>query len=222
MVPPDHHRIRIPGVITEALALAETKSISRKKGPGNRKDKVRFGKPDFKFILISAVLFLFASSAMAVSPLLTRYESTRHGFSIQIPATWQFKEGYMGTLFIAISPLDDSLDEFRENVNVTVEKLDRYISLDEYMKISVRNMARMLTLFKEEETGRRKSDAGEVGWIRYTHRQGIYHIRGLATIAIEGNQAFVVTCTAESDRFMKYRSLFELMSKSFRLTKSSL
>ncbi len=181
-----------------------------------------FGKPDFKFILVSAVFILFASSALAVSPLLTRYESTRHGFSIQIPATWQFKEGYMGTLFIAISPLDDSLDEFRENVNVTVEKLDRYISLDEYMKISVRNMARMLTLFKEEETGRRKSDAGEVSWILYTHRQGIYHIRGLATIAIEGNQAFVVTCTAESDRFMKYRSLFELMSKSFRLTKSSL
>ncbi len=128
----------------------------------------------------------------------------------------------MGTLFIAVSPLDDSLDEFRENVNVVGEKLGQYISLDEYMKISTRNMARVLTIFEKEETGRWRIDAGEVGWIRYTHRQGIYHIRGLATIFLEGNQAFVVTCTAESDRFMKYRGLFKLMSKSFRFAKSSL
>ena len=169
-------------------------------------------------ILILTIVFLFVFSALAAPPLLTRYESSRYGFSIQIPATWQIKEGFMGTLLIAISPLDDSLDEFRENINVVREKLGQYMSLDEYMKISVRNMARVLTIFEKEETGRWRTEAGEVGWIRYTHRQGIYHIRGLAAVYLEGDQAFVVTSTAESDRFMKYRSLFELVSKSFRLT----
>ncbi len=183
---------------------------------------MRFRKLGARFTLTLMIVFLFVFSALAAPPLLTRYKSARYGFSIQIPTTWQIKEGFMGTLLIAISPLDDSLDEFRENINVVGEKLGRYMSLDEYMKISVRNMARVLTIFEREETGRWRTEAGEVGWIRYTHRQGIYRIRGLATVFLAGDRAFVVTSTAESDRFMKYKSLFELVSKSFRLTKNSL
>ncbi len=165
-----------------------------------------------------AALLITAAPAFAGPPMMTHYESARYKFSIDLPSIWQIRENYMGTAVIAIGPLDNSMDEFRENVNVVRETLPRFMSMDEYMKISIQNMARVLTIFEKEDTGRWQTGSGEAAWVLYTHRQGKYYIRGLAVVYMKGNQAYVITNTAESDRFLRYRSLFEFVSKSFRMS----
>ena len=69
------------------------------------------------------------------------YRNAAYGFSIQYPANWTVKENYEGTAVFLLSPLENKLDFFPENVNVVVQDLSQKpMDLDKYSNIAIHQM----------------------------------------------------------------------------------
>ena len=75
------------------------------------------------------------------------YKNSGYAFSIKYPASWTLKENKNGAVAIFLSPLENKLDIFQENVNVVVQDFpQKPMSLDKYTKIAINQMQ---VVFKE-------------------------------------------------------------------------
>ncbi|MGA2624668.1 MAG: DcrB-related protein [Bacteroidota bacterium] len=145
-----------------------------------------------------------------------RYYNDREGFSMKFPAAWEKKEGFLGTKIIAWVPRNGSADQFREDVNVTVDRLPKALTLDEYFQQSLINMKRVLTDFQDQEKGQGFIDDYDAKWMVYTHRLGGSTFKVLAYMIVKDDRGYVITCTALPDRFYTFRSQFEDIARSFQ------
>src|SRR5262245_47415851 len=57
-----------------------------------------------------------------------RYVSKDGSYSIQFPPDWEVMKGMMGTDVIALAPITNAEDLFRENANIIFAKLDTVLS----------------------------------------------------------------------------------------------
>lgn len=145
-----------------------------------------------------------------------RYYNDREGFSMKFPAAWEKNEGVGGRIVMAQVPKDGSTDQFRENVNVIVERLPKAMTLDEYFQQSVTNMKKILNEFQDQEKGQGFIDDYDAKWMVYTHRMGASTLKVLVYMIVKDNRGYVITCTALPDRFYTFRSQFEDIAQSFQ------
>ena len=145
-----------------------------------------------------------------------RYYSKDKGFSIRFPDKWETKEGFMGTTILAVSAQEGPADTFRENVNVYVEELPRVYSLEEYWQLSLTNLRKLMTDFKEYDSGKATIGGEEATWLIYSFRMGTVKTKVIVYALVKGRRGYVITCSAGPDKFDEYKTTLEEIAESFK------
>jgi serine/threonine-protein kinase len=144
------------------------------------------------------------------------FTSTKDGFSITAPASWEKAEGKMGMTVVFVEPLAGASDTFRENVNVVVEKLPAGMGLDGYVKACNEALAKMMTNFKEVSSARVKLGENDAQRNVYQHKMGVYDLKVLGYFVVHGGRAYILTCTATVDEYDNHEPAFEDICKTFQ------
>ncbi len=165
-----------------------------------------------KILLIFVLLFLSSCKSQNSK----RYINNKDSFSIEFPANWEVKENYFRTTVMALSPLENSSDNFRENVNVVVETIPPGTSLNEYFSSSIKNM-RQLNKFNDEFSGIEKFGKAETKWLYYTHEMDAYKFKVILYQLVKGNKGYSITCTAKAEDFDKFKNQFKNIASTFKM-----
>ena len=141
------------------------------------------------------------------------------GFTISYPADWELDQsGSMGVSFFLFSPLSDSSDDFRENINLLIQDLTGYeLDLDQYTELSVEQVKTMMTdgeILLSEKLG---EEGSEYQRIIYTGIQGNYDLKFEQFYWVIGKQAYVLTLTCKRSEFDQYQATGEKILRSFIL-----
>ncbi len=156
-----------------------------------------------------SVMVLAAVVAVVAVIGASAYFLLRKDYTLTCPDSWEKKTDYMGTDVIYLSPLEDSNDEFRENVNVIVEKLPSNMGLNQYVDISLKNAGKMLTDYRNLENSAVQLNGLDAQRIVSIYRMGDMRICALSYVIVKGRKAYTITCTALDSTYEKYKQQFE-------------
>ncbi len=165
----------------------------------------------FKIIFIASAS-LFLSFCKSQNP--NRYINNKDKFSIQFPNNWEIKENYYGTNVMALSPLENNEDNFRENLNVVVETIPARMSLEDYFSLSVKNL-HQLNNFNDEFSGYDEFDNTKVKWLYYTHELANYKLKVVLYQLVKDGKGYSITATAKAEDFDKYKDQFQNSASTF-------
>jgi len=138
------------------------------------------------------------------------YLNRKAGFLISVPKTWETSEKFFGAMTMFVSSEG-------ANLNVVLEELSTAVSVKEYLAASDGPLSNVLKEFKQHE---REPIATEdlLGVVSsYSHEIGEKRLKLMQAVFIFGKQAYVISCTAQYDRFSEYEPIFRKVINSFKL-----
>lgn len=145
------------------------------------------------------------------------YSNKEKGFAITFPSNWEQKEGALGLDVIALSPVENANDPFRENVSVLSGELDPAINLETFFSENVKNLGLDLKEFKSIDSGEKTINGRKMKWIHYQHAIGNTKLEVLQYFLVANNHWYIITSSAEESSFPKYQKDFETVIQSFKL-----
>lgn len=129
---------------------------------------------------------------------------------------WEEKRSQMRTDRMWLSPLEGSNDTFRENVNVTVENIPTGMKIDEYIEKGMEDLNAMgISAPANYEPIRINGIAASMAHINYAI--GTVKLVLDSYVLLDGNQAYVISCTATEETYEMYGPQFEAMIETFSL-----
>ena len=164
------------------------------------------------------IIFLFLlSSIFNVNAQINWKTIEDKSYSVKYPSDWEVNNtGMMGTPFILFSPLTETQDNFKENVNLLIQDLSAYdLDLDKYVEISVSQIKTMITNSNVIESKNIKSEFGEYQKMIYTGEQGMFKLKFEQYYWVINNNAYVLTFTSELDKYLNYKETGEAILNSF-------
>ncbi|MFH1563605.1 MAG: PsbP-related protein [Nitrospirota bacterium] len=157
------------------------------------------------------------SSALETTQFST-YNNPGDGIRIKYPKDWTKQEKIMGMNVIFSSPLESDSDTFQENVNVIVQDLSAQpMTLDEYTKLSLEQVKQIVTDASIPYSSATTLDGNSANRIIYTGRVGIYNIKWMQIYTIKDNTAYILTYTAETDKYNDFLDTAQEMINSFEI-----
>ena len=167
------------------------------------------------FILFAAANPCFAQkdSSIPLSNFIHR------DFMLQYPETWQPDTSKQwGAEVMIFSPIEGEADKFSENVNVLIQDLgDQAVGLAYYKEITEQQISLIATDANIIESIIRKSGKGEAYRFTYTMSQGVFKLKITSECYLHDGNAYLITFTAEVDKFDSYRVIGEKILESFAL-----
>jgi serine/threonine-protein kinase len=158
------------------------------------------------------------SSALLLLHLLlsfTVFSQTKYStneFEIEYPEIWKLDTSQlMGTAFIIISPAEKD-DKFGENFNLVIQELPTYdISLDDYVKISEKQI---IDAFGENSIIESKTTGNKHNIIYKANQKNVEMIFNQIYI-LKNNKAYILTFTALPSSYNKYKDVAQKTLNSF-------
>jgi hypothetical protein len=141
-------------------------------------------------------------------------------YSIRYPSNWELNDSkQMGTSLILFSPIENSKDQFKENVNLIIQDLSSYnLDLDDFIEITLDQVKTMITNSTLLESKRVKSSNPEFHKLVYLGDQGMYHLKFEQYCWVMNDKAYILTLTCERNKFPVYKATGEKILNSFLLT----
>lgn len=172
----------------------------------------------FPGFLVLLILAMLAGTVAAEEGALQTYSDAGNKFALEYPATWEVHENASGAGVIILSPLENQDDRFSENINVMVQDLSpQPMTIEEYTELSTDQIAQVLTDGKVIEA-KPVTLAGHDGYqLIYAGKQGDFSLKWMCRYAIVDNRVYLVTYTAEEDKFDVYLKDMEQIFASFTL-----
>ncbi len=158
--------------------------------------------------LFTASLLKAQTGNTVTAKWLTHYDSA-YNFSFQHPDDWQLKLPGTKTRFFVTSYPENDADNFRENINCIVSKVDdtgyQIKSAEAEIKATlVKNM----TNFKMLNSGYKKWNGKDALYLDYTCTQKsgdiTYNIHIYQQIAVWRGAVYTLTFTADAASYSKY------------------
>lgn len=178
-------------------------------------------------ILLLVFFSIFANGQQTVvkktktitSSNLNWWKFEKDNYFILHPQDWVVDtSGTMGSSFILFAPVENTADQFKENVNLLIQNLEgKNISLNQYVQFSENQIKTMIQNAKIEESKRIKKDSLEYHSVMFTGEQGNYKLRFEQYYFLKAGKSYVLTFTHEQSKNEQYRRLGELMLSSFRI-----
>jgi serine/threonine-protein kinase len=166
------------------------------------------------FLLL--VLFIgLAFPAMAGEQKLHRDGVKK--FSVKYPADWEPKEGEYGTTFMALSPVENETDAFRENFNIVYNEYPTAYTLEDYFDASLEGLKKFLTDFQVLDKGKAVINNRESRWIMYLHRMGEIKVKVKQYFFVNGKRTYILTFSAEPNSYERFHGHFEAIAASFQV-----
>ena len=182
--------------------------------------KTKFMK---KLITSALTLLLFYLSANS-QPLTTEttvfYET--EAFSIEYPEEWELNtKGVMGSVFILFSPLQDAIDDFRDNILLMKEDVSTAsMDLDDYVALTEKQLATLLQNYSIVENKRLTKDGLPYHILTYTGIQGSYDLKIRQYFWVVNETAYVLTFTCEQESAAYFDERIKKVMGSFKLNTS--
>lgn len=123
----------------------------------------------------------------------------------------------MGTIVAFLAPPDADDDQFRENINVVKEDVSRFseMTIDQYAELSKVSLTRIATDFSQISNQPTTISNIKARALTFTATQGIFKLQFRQTCLIFNNNAYVITFSAEKERFSQYESIANRIINSF-------
>lgn len=151
----------------------------------------------------------------------TKSNFAKDNFKIQYPKNWSLDTSrMMGTEFFVFSPLENESDKFSENVNGIIQDLSgQNIDLEKYKQITDKQLTEMVTDCKIFESSIIKTNQREYYKATYAMTQGKFRLKTTSICFIKNDKAYLITFSAEFDKYDLYKKTGEEILNSFNLTK---
>ena len=181
--------------------------------------------------LIPAFLLIIACSVISLAQtIVPSYQTdqatpqdwqtlTGEAYSISHPANWEANSsGLMGTQFMIFSPLSNSLDQFRDNVNLVIQDLSGFeVNLDLFVEASEGQIANLINNGKLLSSDRQQLGEQPCHRFVYTGTQGIYQLKFEQYCWVIDHEAFILTFTSEEKEYDQFQPIVAEIFKSFQL-----
>lgn len=169
------------------------------------------------FLLIAGFGAVQAGAAQSSTPS-TVYENSAAGIRIEYPQNWELQEGVMGTLASFLSPVEDSSDIMRENANIVVQDLSKQpMTLDQYTELSITQLKQLITDFHEETSEKTTWAENPAYLLVFSGKQGQYDLKWKMIWTIKNNVAYVVTFTAQAEKYDAFLAQADQIFGSFTI-----
>lgn len=168
--------------------------------------------------IILSILIVFCTFFQVQAQEETAFKTaTEAGVSIEYPNDWTNQKSLMGTTLFIASPLESEKDGFSENINLVVEDLHgAEMTVDEYAEFTKAQIEALITnsnILKAEKMTFQERDAYTM---EYTGQQGQYKLHWKQVYFIEKGKAYILTYTAEGDKFATYLPIADKIIQSFK------
>lgn len=174
-----------------------------------------------RFFIVIACSVLFLSSCERTGrEVIFNGEWVTHegtGYELVYPDNWQVTTAnYTGVDAILMSPKEYRSDPFLENFNVVEQTVENY-ELQEYTKLSAEQISGMFNDAKMISQTDNEINGNKCITMIYTAQPGAIQLKYRQDYYLVDNTAFVVTFTAEKDRFDDYAEISEKVFQSFKI-----
>ena len=145
------------------------------------------------------------------------YMNTKFNFSLQYPSSWTVVEGFMGSAFITLSPLNKD-DLFQENINIGIQDLcGLNLTLKQFSDLSYTQLENVITDFQliAKENAILANNNTEI--IIFSGIQGKHRLTWLQIYTLYNEKAYIITYTAESNEFGRYLPFAISVINSFEI-----
>ena len=146
------------------------------------------------------------------------YFNQKEGFKIKYPKTWTVsKKAIPGMIAGFVSPKENALDLFLENVAITKTDLSKKkLSLDEYAKVTVKQMKSAFKNLKVEEPVdvELSGHPGKKIVLRSTGRDASVVV---IYAFVDGDKAYNITYMGAARRYVEEESTFRDMINSLKV-----
>ncbi|MGK7893960.1 MAG: hypothetical protein AB4372_10140 [Xenococcus sp. (in: cyanobacteria)] len=144
----------------------------------------------------------------------TSYENFTYGIVVERPKHWSIQEenSFLNPEIIFLSPKENNTDTFREQVKLYIEKLAIPLSLNEYTELAVQKIVSSNSII---EPPKNISFANQEG--RKVIYQDPDEMKRLEVWTIKNQKAYIITYTAEADKFQKFAEQAETIIQSLEI-----
>ena len=167
-----------------------------------------------------------AASALAIQNFskpqvenLLTYQNSANQFKIKYPEKWEKQESqnpFTPDVVVFISPKRNSADAYQEKITVSIETLEKPMSLDEYNNWSL-NQIKTLTDVKILEENA-KTVANKSGYaVVFDAKEEAKNMKKMQAWTLINNKAYVLTYTAENSEYSEYIKTAETMMNSLEI-----
>lgn len=148
-----------------------------------------------------------------------QFVSKEGDYSIQIPDHWELMTNQMGTDLIALAPLLDAQDLFRENLNIISAKFEFPMSKEEYYALNMKSLNDLLTDFDLENSQDIQLGGVDAREITFTHRIGVVNVRVTQYLILVNQKAIVISFTSDTIEYPKMKDQFAQIASTFKMEK---
>lgn len=183
-------------------------------------------QPRRRAVLWQALIGLGITAVIATIILWPRdnlltYANSTYGISVKYPQLWTKTETLdpiTGSLATFMSPRANGSDVFQENLRLIVQNLaGRNVTLAEYTKTSINEIKLFSPDAEIVEQSNTKLANEPAHQVVYTGREEGYTLKHLQIWTIKDNKVYIVTYTAEINKYSEYLRTVRKMINSFEI-----
>ena len=173
------------------------------------------------FVVILLVMLLVIGIILLLqTEKFSYYHNAQYGFGMNYPQNWKVIENSQGTAVIFMSPKENELDAFQENVNIVVQDLSRKpMGLNEYTSLAI---TQLIAVFKHNIE---MIESKPIYWANMPAHKLVYIGKGndgsrtklVHVWAVQGTTAYQLTFATPEAQYDKYSGSVNTMINSFRL-----
>ncbi|MBI4170245.1 MAG: DcrB-related protein [Candidatus Aenigmarchaeota archaeon] len=157
-------------------------------------------------------------AARPLSADFLAYSNPTYGIQMQYPASWTVNENAEGIVVAFVSPLEDKNDIFRDSVNVVMNDLsEQKLTMEDYTEFALQQLARTFPDALITEANDITLDGNPARKIVYTFQGQYGKLQVMQAWTIKDDLAYVITYTAQEEKFSAYRGTAEKMAASFKI-----
>ena len=146
------------------------------------------------------------------------FEDSLQRFIVSYPSNWELiTQNYQNQVINGfLAPIDSQNDTFRENLNIIVETYSSPIQLDNYYQM---NINQLKTFPDIQFLGNYDGFVSEIPSkiLIYSRLLNGKNLTFSQVFLVQGNKGYILTFTAESNKYQAYQPLFQQMMDRFRL-----
>ena len=163
---------------------------------------------------IVGIAAIFLVSENIFTEKYVSYENSDYGIEVEHPQKWSIQEedDFVNPGIIFLSPEENNADNFQEKVKLSVEKLSTPLSLNEYTEQAVREIESSNSIIEQPKKITLANREG-----RKVIYQGKDGRKRLEVWTIKNQKAYIVTYTAEPDKFKKFSKQSDTIIQSLEI-----
>ncbi len=167
--------------------------------------------------IAAAATVILLTKLITPSSSLLPYDNSAYGISIKYPKTWNLdpkQDPITGSVATFVSPEKGNSAISLENVSLIVDNLPgKNVTLDAYTH-DIKGSNQDAVIVEEGKTNLANRPAYQ---IIYTKKDGGSTLKRLQVWTLKNNKAYVITYTADSDKYSKYLENAQEMISSFEI-----